>query len=174
MMPSSPVSWNRPCGSTRLTPLIAERLPHARRAITSRSRWRWRSRLSPSIRPRSTRSSRPFSRAGAQRSSAVEAAVVADPNAGHHAIRGAELGDAAVIADLVRLAFTAQPRPTNPPSSALKETAAAIADHLARGGGAVLASGGAVLGVLLSAAQDRAPFTRRLAVDPVHTGAGSP
>ncbi len=102
----------------------------------------------------------------------MEAAVVADPNAGHHAIRGAELGDAAVIADLVRLAFTAQPRPTNPPSSALKETAAAIADHLARGGGAVLESGGAIVGVVLWAEEDGALYIGRLSVDPEHRGQG--
>jgi hypothetical protein len=52
------------------------------------------------------------------------------------AIRAARADDAAMIADLVRLAFAAQSRPTNPPSGALKETADTIRDHLLRGGGA--------------------------------------
>jgi tRNA threonylcarbamoyladenosine biosynthesis protein TsaE len=95
----------------------------------------------------------------------VEAAAVADPSASHHSIRGAELSDAAVIADLVRLAFAVQSRPTNPPSSALKETAATITDHLARGGGAVLESGGAIVGVVLWAEEDDALYIGRLSVD---------
>jgi len=102
----------------------------------------------------------------------VEAAVVADPNAGHHAIRGAELGDAAVIADLVRLAFTAQPRPTNPTVQCLEGDRRAIADHLARGGGAVLESGGAIVGVVLWAEEDGALYIGRLSVDPENRGQG--
>jgi tRNA threonylcarbamoyladenosine biosynthesis protein TsaE len=65
------------------------------------------------------------------------------------AIRAATARDAAVIADLVRRAFAAQPRPTNPPSSALEETAATIAAHLARGGGAVLEREDVVAGAVL-------------------------
>jgi len=96
----------------------------------------------------------------------VEAAVAADPRGGHQSIRAAEVGDAAAIADLVRLAFSAQSRPTNPPSSALKETAATIAEHLARGGGAVLESGGAIVGVVLWAEEDGALYISRVSVDP--------
>ncbi len=96
----------------------------------------------------------------------MEAAAVADQTASQHSIRGAELRDAPVIADLVRLAFAAQSRPTNPPSSALQETAATIADHLARGGGAVLESDGAIVGVVLWAEEDGALYISRLSVDP--------
>jgi hypothetical protein len=42
------------------------------------------------------------------------------------ALRLATAADAAVIADLVRLAFSTQSAPTNPPPSALKETPASM------------------------------------------------
>jgi len=94
-------------------------------------------------------------------------------NVGGRSLRAAELGDAAAIADLVRLAFSAQPRPTNPPSSALKETAATIAEHLARGGGAVLESGGvAMVGVILWEEEDGALYISRISVDPEHRRQG--
>jgi len=73
-------------------------------------------------------------------------------------IRAVQAGDAAAVADLVRLGFSAQPRPTNPPSSALKETAATIIEHLTRGGGAVLESGGVIAGLVLWN-EDEAPST---------------
>jgi ribosomal protein S18 acetylase RimI-like enzyme len=81
-------------------------------------------------------------------------------------IRAAQAGDAAAIADLVRRAFSAQPRPTNPPSSALRETAATITDHLARGGGAVLESGGVIAGIVLWNEDEGAFYISRLSVDP--------
>jgi len=65
-----------------------------------------------------------------------------------HTIRLAGQADAAVIADLIRRAFAAQPRPTDPPSSALRETAGTISAHLARGGGAVLERDSLVLGAV--------------------------
>lgn len=74
--------------------------------------------------------------------------------------------DSAAIADLVRLAFSTQSRPTNPPSSALKETAGTIAEHLARGGGAVLESGGMIVGVVLWNEEDGALYIGRLSVHP--------
>src|SRR5262249_44659657 len=49
-------------------------------------------------------------------------------------VRRAAAGDAAAIAELVRRAFAAQSRPTNPPPSALRETAATVAEHLSRAG----------------------------------------
>ena len=82
-----------------------------------------------------------------------------------HTIRTAAAADAAVIAALVRRAFAAQPRPTDPPSSALKETAATIAAHLARGGGAVLERGG-VVGAVLWEVEDGALYISRVSVDP--------
>jgi ribosomal protein S18 acetylase RimI-like enzyme len=87
-------------------------------------------------------------------------------------IRTARAGDAADIADLVRLAFSAQPRPTNPPSSALKETAATITDHLGRGGGAVLESGRVIAGVVLWNEEDGALYISRLSVHPERRGQG--
>jgi len=54
--------------------------------------------------------------------------VASVERASPHSIRVAAASDAAVIADLIRRAFAAQPRPTDPPSSALKETAAIVDD----------------------------------------------
>ena len=92
--------------------------------------------------------------------------------AGHHTIRVATAGDAAVIADLIRRAFAAQPRPTNPPSSALKETGATVAAHLARGGGAVLERGGIVVGAVLWEVEDESLYISRVSVDPVYRRQG--
>jgi ribosomal protein S18 acetylase RimI-like enzyme len=72
----------------------------------------------------------------------------------------------------VKLAFATQPRPTNPPSSALNETAATIADHLGRAGGAVLHVGGAIVGVVLWEEQDGALYISRVSVDPEHRRRG--
>ena len=85
-------------------------------------------------------------------------------------MRAALIDDAARIADLVRLAFSRQSRPTNPPPSALKETAATIAEQLARGGGAILEAGGALVGVVLWREARRRGLSRmtlgvRLALD---------
>ena len=71
-----------------------------------------------------------------------------------------------VIADLVRRAFAAQPRPTNPPSSALRETAATITAHLEKGGGAVLERDGVVVGTVLWEDEDGALYVSRVSVNP--------
>ena len=76
------------------------------------------------------------------------------------------------MADLVRLAFAAQSRPTNPPSSALKETPATIRDELARGGGAVVAIDGALVGAVLWLEEDGSLYVGRLAVHPAHRRRG--
>jgi ribosomal protein S18 acetylase RimI-like enzyme len=89
-----------------------------------------------------------------------------------HTIRVATAADAAVIADLIRRAFAAQPRPTSPPSSALKETAASVATHLARGGGAVLERGGIVVGAVLWEVEDESLYISRVSVDPVYRRQG--
>jgi len=83
-----------------------------------------------------------------------------------HTLRIATPADAAVIADLIRRAFAAQPRPTDPPSSALKETAATITAHLGRGGGAVLERDGRVAGAVLWEVEDGALYISRVSVDP--------
>jgi len=77
-----------------------------------------------------------------------------------------------VIADLVRLAFSKQSRPTNPPSSALRETAATIVEHLGRGGGAVLEIDGVMVGVVLWNEEDGALYIGRLSVDPARRRQG--
>ena len=87
-------------------------------------------------------------------------------------LRIATPSDAGAIADLVRLAFGAQSRPTNPPSRALKETADTIRDHLLRGGGAVVEIDGALAGTLLWEEQDGALYLSRLAVHPSHRRRG--
>ena len=81
-------------------------------------------------------------------------------------IRLATIADAAVIADLVRLAFSNQSRPTNPPSSALRETRATITAHLGRGGGAVVEIEGVLVGAVLWEEEDGALYISRLAVHP--------
>lgn len=70
------------------------------------------------------------------------------------------------MAQLVRLAFSTPSRSINPPPSALKETAAAIVDHLARGGGAVVERGGAIVGAVLWMEEDGGLYLHRLAVHP--------
>ena len=83
-----------------------------------------------------------------------------------HSIRVATASDADAIADLIRRAFADQPRPTDPPSSALEETAATILAHLGRGGGAVLERDGRVVGAVLWEEEDDALYISRVSVDP--------
>jgi tRNA threonylcarbamoyladenosine biosynthesis protein TsaE len=83
-----------------------------------------------------------------------------------HAVRIATAADADAVAALIRRAFADQPRPTNPPSSALKETAATILVHLARGGGAVLERDGRIVGAVLWELEDGALYISRVSVDP--------
>jgi len=80
--------------------------------------------------------------------------------------------DAATIAALVRLAFSTQSRPTDPPPGALKETAATIAEQLAHGGGAVVEVDGTLVGAVLWVEEDGALYLGRLAVDPAHRRRG--
>jgi ribosomal protein S18 acetylase RimI-like enzyme len=81
-------------------------------------------------------------------------------------LRLASAADAAVIADLVRLAFSTQSVPTNPPSSALKETPASVMRELEKGGGAVVASGSAMVGAVLWREEAGSLYVGRLAVHP--------
>ncbi len=80
--------------------------------------------------------------------------------------------DAESVADLIRRAFGDQPRPTDPPSSALNETAATILAHLARGGGAVLERDGRVVGAVLWEVEDGALYISRVSVDPAYRRQG--
>ncbi len=93
-------------------------------------------------------------------------------SAGRPVLRRAERRDADRIADLVRLAFSAQSRPTNPPPGALNETAATIADHLAGGGGAVVERRGVIVGAVLWTEEEGGLYLSRLEVHPEHRRQG--
>jgi GNAT superfamily N-acetyltransferase len=87
-------------------------------------------------------------------------------------IRALSAADADAAASLIREAFAAQSLATDPPSSALRETATSVAAHLAEGGGAALESGGALVGVALWAERDGGLYLGRLAVLPEWRGRG--
>jgi ribosomal protein S18 acetylase RimI-like enzyme len=86
--------------------------------------------------------------------------------------RPAGLGDAAAIAALVRLAFAAQSRVTDPPPSALGESEASVIEHLRHGGGAVLESGEGLVGAVLWNEDDGSLYVGRLSVHPEHRRRG--
>ncbi|HET7343332.1 MAG TPA: GNAT family N-acetyltransferase [Methylomirabilota bacterium] len=88
------------------------------------------------------------------------------------AARLATAADAAAIAALVRLAFSTQSRPTDPPPGALRETPGSIAHELARGGGAVVERAGALVGAVLWVEEDRSLHVGRLSVHPAHRRRG--
>jgi GNAT superfamily N-acetyltransferase len=80
--------------------------------------------------------------------------------------------DAAVAAALIREAFAAQSRATDPPSGALGETTASVGTKLAEGGGAGAEADGALVGVVLWAEQDGALHIGRVSVLPPWRGRG--
>ena len=80
--------------------------------------------------------------------------------------------DARAAADLIRTAFADQGRPTDPPSSALRETAEIVAEKLRKGGGAGLARVEGLIGVVLWTPQGDALYVGRLAVAPPWRGRG--
>jgi ribosomal protein S18 acetylase RimI-like enzyme len=84
----------------------------------------------------------------------------------------AAAADAAAIADLIRLAFATQSRPTHPPPSALKETAATVLEHLAEGGGAIIDDGGVIVGAVLWNEEEGGLYIGRLSVHPHHRRRG--
>jgi ribosomal protein S18 acetylase RimI-like enzyme len=87
-------------------------------------------------------------------------------------IRPLTTGDAVAVAELIREAFAAQSRATDPPSGALGETAASVAAKLAEGGGAGAEVAGALVGVVLWAEQDGALYIGRVSVAPGWRGQG--
>ena len=88
------------------------------------------------------------------------------------AYRPLRSADADEAADVIRAAFAAQPRPTRPPSSALRETAAAVAAKI-EGGGAIGASfGGRLVALALWRIDEGALEVGRVSVLPAWRGRG--
>ncbi len=81
--------------------------------------------------------------------------------------------DAPAAAELIREAFAAQSLATDPPPSALRETAASVAAHLAEGGGAALEAGARLIGLAPWAERDGSLYLGRLAVAPAWRGRGA-
>ena len=82
--------------------------------------------------------------------------------------------DADEAARLIRTAFAAQPRPTRPPSSALRETAETVAAKIAAGGGVGAFAGGALVAAALWEANGDALHVARVSVLPPGGVAASP
>lgn len=80
--------------------------------------------------------------------------------------------DADEAARLIRTAFAAQPRPTRPPSSALRETAETVAARIKAGGGAGAFAGGALVAAALWEATGDALHVGRVSVHPAFRGRG--
>ncbi len=88
-------------------------------------------------------------------------------------LRALRVEDAGAAAGLIREAFAAQSVATDPPSSALRETATSVAAHLTEGGGATLEAGGDLIGLVLWAERDNGLYLGRLAVRPSWRGRGA-
>ena len=87
-------------------------------------------------------------------------------------IRPLRIGDAAASASLIRTAFAAQSRATDPPSGALCETTASVSAKLAEGGGAGAEADGALVGVVLWAERGDALHIGRVSASPAWRGKG--
>jgi GNAT superfamily N-acetyltransferase len=90
--------------------------------------------------------------------------------AGDYRARVLSAADAEDAAAMIRTGFAAQPVLTDPPPSALRETAESVRAQLAAGGGfgaeARGGGGGGLVGVLLWAFEDGGMYLGRLAVSP--------
>ncbi len=87
------------------------------------------------------------------------------------ALRPLARADAPAAAALIRAAFAAQAMMTDPPSSALKETAETVAAAITDGGGACIEVAGELAGLVLWSAA-RGLYFGRLAVLPEYRGNG--
>lgn len=76
------------------------------------------------------------------------------------------------VAALIRDAFADQGQATDPPSSALRETAEVVVAKLAAGGGAGIEFDGRLVAALLWAPEDDALYCGRLAVAAAQRGQG--
>jgi predicted N-acetyltransferase YhbS len=83
-----------------------------------------------------------------------------------YGVRALIPGDAAAIAALIRLAFSAQSIVTDPLPSALLVTTGDIVAHLRSGGGAAAEANCAIVGCALWTEQEGALYLSRLAVAP--------
>jgi predicted N-acetyltransferase YhbS len=86
--------------------------------------------------------------------------------------RPLNLTDAEEVARVIRAAFAAQPRSTQPPSSALKETVVTVAAKIAAGGGIGAFASGALVGAVLWEIKARALHVGRVSVIPAWRGRG--
>ncbi len=80
------------------------------------------------------------------------------------ALRAMIPADCGAVAALIRSAFAAQSAVIDPPASALRETEASVAAHLAAGGGAVACAGGQIVGSVMWEPKDGGLYLERLAV----------
>lgn len=77
-----------------------------------------------------------------------------------------DASDCTAVAALIRAAFATQAVRTDPPPSALRETAETVAAHLAAGGGAVACADGCIVGSVLWEPKDGGLYLERLAIVP--------
>jgi ribosomal protein S18 acetylase RimI-like enzyme len=87
-------------------------------------------------------------------------------------LRPLTAADAKETAELIRTAFAAQSRSTNPPSSALLESGPSIAGKLAAGGGFGVFEGGVLIAAALWSVNDDALHVARVSVAPGARGRG--
>jgi ribosomal protein S18 acetylase RimI-like enzyme len=87
-------------------------------------------------------------------------------------LRPLTTADAGEAAKLIRTAFAAQGRLTNPPSSALRETAEAVAGKIAEGGGFGVFEAGALIATVLWSLNGDALHVARVSVAPGARGRG--
>jgi GNAT superfamily N-acetyltransferase len=88
-------------------------------------------------------------------------------------LRSLAAADAQSAADVIRTAFAAQSRPTNPPSSALRETAETIAAKIAAGGGFGVFADARLVAVALWLIDGGALLVGRVCALPERRGRGS-
>ena len=93
-------------------------------------------------------------------------------NAPRMVLRSLTLADADKAAEVIRIAFAAQSRPTSPPSSALLETGQSIAAKIAAGGGFAAFDGRALIAIALWSVDGDALHVARVSVAPRARGRG--
>lgn len=86
------------------------------------------------------------------------------------AVRVLDVGDAEAAARIIRAAFAAQPRATEPPSSALRETAEIVAGKIGAGGGFGAVAEGLLVAVALWRTDGETMVIGRVCVLPAWRG----